>query len=119
MFVLGVIGTSVVVLTAVWAVMKNLFIPRTEIQKLMSELNKQHEECLARLEDRHEKKLHEFEQMINRLHEDNVEARHRLRDNLNTPLLQLSVAVAKNTNAVVSSKAEIIKAIREAGNATQ
>ena len=77
---------GIAAVAAVWALVRRLLscISREELVDI-----------LERIEDRHEATIRELRKTIMNLHEDNRDARHRLRDDLQTPLTMLTTEIVR------------------------
>lgn len=70
---------GIAVVTAIWAFLRHMFVTRREM-----------EDYFGQAEARFEHQVNEMKQTILELHDDNKTARHRLRNDINTPLTNLA-----------------------------
>lgn len=96
------IAATLSIIGGVWVLVRRLLasVTREELAAILKDLKEDNQRVLTSLEVRHEKKTDELLRTLLSLHEDNKEARHRLRDGLTAPVTDLSTEIVRLRQAL-------------------
>lgn len=92
------------IVAAAWVLVRRLLnsVTREELAEILEKLEDRHNDTIEKLEERHQQKIEELRstvmavhQTLMAFHEDNRDARHRLRDDLTGPINKIYAELAQ------------------------